>query len=412
MEGTIVAGPAAALPAGSAAAAWSTNRAVPASRRGGHERGHDARARGRFRCSRRWSSRVLQGGHLRVVRATGAAPCPQRDGWRLLTTCDEVSARRTPDGHRRKGAASCRSSIGGEREMGPVRPIRGRKRHHGPTHRAQCRRRPPGTHPHRSRDRRAEPRPRGGGAGRPAAWRRLGGRGPRRGAARHRPRRTRCRSARSTSASTATTSGLRPIVPGSVTDIPMSLDGTTVVLADDVLFTGRTVRAALEALNEYGRPRAVQLAVIVDRGHRELPIRPDYVGKNLPTQPRRERRRHGRRGDHRMKHLLVHRGPHRRRHPPPARAHRPHGRGQQPPHPEGAGAARQERGEPVLRGLHPHPHQLRHRRQAAQRRHDELRRVVEQRQQGREPARHHRDHQRDGRRRVRRPPQEQRRTAA
>ncbi|HEY4610016.1 MAG TPA: bifunctional pyr operon transcriptional regulator/uracil phosphoribosyltransferase PyrR [Ilumatobacteraceae bacterium] len=77
--------------------------------------------------------------------------------------------------------------------------------------------------------------------------------------------------------------GLRPIVPGSVTSIPVSLDGTTVVLVDDVLFTGRTVRAALEALNEYGRPRAVQLAVIIDRGHRELPIRPDYVGKNLPT---------------------------------------------------------------------------------------------------------------------------------
>ena len=77
--------------------------------------------------------------------------------------------------------------------------------------------------------------------------------------------------------------GIRPIVPGSVTDIPVSLDGRTVVLTDDVLFTGRTVRAALEALNEYGRPRAVQLAVIVDRGHRELPIRPDYVGKNLPT---------------------------------------------------------------------------------------------------------------------------------
>jgi pyrimidine operon attenuation protein / uracil phosphoribosyltransferase len=77
--------------------------------------------------------------------------------------------------------------------------------------------------------------------------------------------------------------GLRPIVPGSVTDIPVPLDGRTVVLTDDVLFTGRTVRAALEALNEYGRPRAVQLAVIVDRGHRELPIRPDYVGKNLPT---------------------------------------------------------------------------------------------------------------------------------
>ena len=77
--------------------------------------------------------------------------------------------------------------------------------------------------------------------------------------------------------------GLRPIVPGSVTDIPVSLDGCTVVLTDDVLYTGRTVRAALEAMNEYGRPRAVQLAVVVDRGHRELPIRPDYVGKNLPT---------------------------------------------------------------------------------------------------------------------------------
>ena len=77
--------------------------------------------------------------------------------------------------------------------------------------------------------------------------------------------------------------GLRPIVPGSVTDIPVTLDGRTVVLTDDVLFTGRTVRAALEALNDYGRPRAVQLAVMVDRGHRELPIRPDFVGKNLPT---------------------------------------------------------------------------------------------------------------------------------
>ncbi len=78
--------------------------------------------------------------------------------------------------------------------------------------------------------------------------------------------------------------GLRPVVPGSVSDIPAHLDGATVVLVDDVLFTGRTVRAALEALNDYGRPRSVQLAVIVDRGHRELPIRPDYVGKNLPTR--------------------------------------------------------------------------------------------------------------------------------
>ena len=76
--------------------------------------------------------------------------------------------------------------------------------------------------------------------------------------------------------------GLRPIVPGAVTDLPM-IDGATVVLVDDVLFTGRTIRAALDALGDHGRPRAVQLAVMVDRGHRELPIRPDYVGKNLPT---------------------------------------------------------------------------------------------------------------------------------
>jgi pyrimidine operon attenuation protein/uracil phosphoribosyltransferase len=78
--------------------------------------------------------------------------------------------------------------------------------------------------------------------------------------------------------------GLRPVVPEAVTDIPFDLTGRTVVLVDDVLFTGRTVRAALNALNDYGRPRAVQLAVMVDRGHRELPIRPDFVGKNLPTR--------------------------------------------------------------------------------------------------------------------------------
>lgn len=77
--------------------------------------------------------------------------------------------------------------------------------------------------------------------------------------------------------------GLRPVVPQAVTDIPFDLSGRIVVLVDDVLFTGRTVRAALDAVNDYGRPRAVQLAVMVDRGHRELPIRPDYVGKNLPT---------------------------------------------------------------------------------------------------------------------------------
>ena len=63
------------------------------------------------------------------------------------------------------------------------------------------------------------------------------------------------------------------------------IDGATVVLVDDVLFSGRTIRAALDALNDLGRPRAVRLAVLVDRGHRELPIRPDFVGKNLPSAP-------------------------------------------------------------------------------------------------------------------------------
>jgi pyrimidine operon attenuation protein/uracil phosphoribosyltransferase len=77
--------------------------------------------------------------------------------------------------------------------------------------------------------------------------------------------------------------GLRPVVPTATTVMP-DIDGMVVVLVDDVLFTGRTIRAALDALNDHGRARAVQLAVLVDRGHRELPIRPDFVGKNLPTK--------------------------------------------------------------------------------------------------------------------------------
>ena len=65
--------------------------------------------------------------------------------------------------------------------------------------------------------------------------------------------------------------------------VPMTLNGKTVILVDDVLYTGRTVRAALEAVLEYGRPKNIQLATLIDRGHRELPIRADYVGKNIPT---------------------------------------------------------------------------------------------------------------------------------
>ena len=75
--------------------------------------------------------------------------------------------------------------------------------------------------------------------------------------------------------------GRQPVVRA--TSIPVSLEGKTVVLVDDVLYTGRTIRAAIDALLEFGRPARVQLAVLVDRGHRELPIRPDYIGKNLPT---------------------------------------------------------------------------------------------------------------------------------
>jgi pyrimidine operon attenuation protein/uracil phosphoribosyltransferase len=78
--------------------------------------------------------------------------------------------------------------------------------------------------------------------------------------------------------------GIRAVQPLGPTEVPVDIAGKVVVLVDDVLYTGRTVRAALDALTELGRPRAVQLAILVDRGHRELPIRPDFVGKNLPTR--------------------------------------------------------------------------------------------------------------------------------
>ncbi len=72
-----------------------------------------------------------------------------------------------------------------------------------------------------------------------------------------------------------------PVVEGS--DIPFDISGKNIILVDDVIYTGRTVRAALDALMSHGRPAKIQLAVLIDRGHRELPIRPDYVGKNVPT---------------------------------------------------------------------------------------------------------------------------------
>ena len=75
--------------------------------------------------------------------------------------------------------------------------------------------------------------------------------------------------------------GITPLVRK--TEIPFSIDGRTIVLVDDVLYTGRTTRAALDALTDFGRPRSIQLVVLVDRGHRELPIKADYVGKNVPT---------------------------------------------------------------------------------------------------------------------------------
>ena len=173
----------------------------------------------------------------------------------------------------------------------------------------------------------------------------------------------------------------QPVVHASHLDF--ELEGRTVVLVDDVLFTGRTVRAAIDALFDYGRPARVQLAVLVDRGHRELPIRPDYVGKNLPTAPRGAGQRpprgdrRGRRGDDRagaeagparegaMKHLLaIDRLSSATEIERILRAGRELRRGRPARHQEGADPARAHHRQPLLRVEHPDQLLLRARRQA------------------------------------------------
>ena len=101
----------------------------------------------------------------------------------------------------------------------------------------------------------------------------------------------RCPSAAWMSACTGTISTSRVAPDVHPTVIPFDVTGKTVVLVDDVLFSGRTIRAAMDALNDFGRPRRIQLAVLVDRGHRELPIKADFVGKNVPTALQRKRPR-------------------------------------------------------------------------------------------------------------------------
>ena len=200
---------------------------------------------------------------------------------------------------------------------------------------------------------------------------------------------------RSTSRCTATTCGCGPARALEHTDIPArGIDGAVVVLVDDVLYSGRTIRAALDALNDVGRPRAVQLAVLVDRGHRELPIRADFVGKNLPTslfervqvtlsdfdRPRRP-------GEHGVQDTVVitsptdpprrttgvpheapsalQRRPHPRRRAPHPRHRRRAALARRPADQEAPHPARPHRGQPLLRGLDPHPDLVRGGRQAA-----------------------------------------------
>ena len=198
------------------------------------------------------------------------------------------------------------------------------------------------------------------------------------------------------------------------------IDGKVVVLVDDVLFSGRTIRAALDAMNDVGRPRAVRLAVLVDRGHRELPIRADFVGKNLPTSPGRVGRgpargvrRRGRGHDLRYRrtdeeepmkrHLLSAGGPDPRRRRAGPGDRRGDALAGRPADQEAAGAARPHGRQPVLRGQHPHPDLVRGGRQAALGRRHQLLRQGLVAVQGREPQGHRAHPRGDGRRRGRRP---------
>ena len=218
-------------------------------------------------------------------------------------------------------------------------------------------------------------------------------------------------------------------LPLGETRVPVAVDGRTVVLVDDVLHTGRTIRAALDAVLELGRPPRIRLVVLVDRGHRELPIRADHVGKNLPTVVRRARARAARRGRRRgrgdrggrvMPRTRTASEPREADAPNAACAHlisiedldratvraaARHRRAAAPdrrtPGEVSADAARPGRVQPVPRGLDAHPHQLRHRRQAPVRRGHQLLGQGQLGQQGRVVQGHRADARRDGRRRGR-----------
>ena len=172
------------------------------------------------------------------------------------------------------------------------------------------------------------------------------------------------------SACTATISDQRAAPNVHPTVIPFDVTGKTVVLVDDVLFSGRTIRAAMDALNDFGRPKRIQLAVLIDRGHRELPIKADFVGKNVPTaitekvrvrldEPASRTRSCWKNNmSWNRKHLLdiesLTRGGnrHRARHGARVQGRR------RARHQESSGVARQDGRQPVRRAVHAHAHQL------------------------------------------------------